>query len=238
MSQAAPAAIETQAASTDAPKPSVKLFDRSKHISPSVPHPDFPNGRKECVVRFPTDKEWCQRAHRIVQVRKNVGDGVKTENSGMEDANLELFNAIRIDKDGPEFDGAEAMMVLGRIERTEIVDTTRQGVNYAIRIKTFFGSPVIVTHTLKIPTQKQLMDFTRAAIDIVGRKQTMETRFALEPAGDLWKKVHVSHDGYSPVAVTAADPEFCDVPVIHKDVAINELMSRVNSDFEDSDPED
>ena len=48
--------------------------------------------------------------------------------------NAELFAKIRTDKDGPEFDDAEAGMVIGRIERS-VASVEREGINYRIEIK-------------------------------------------------------------------------------------------------------
>lgn len=225
---------DTQAVAEATPKPSVnstaKLFDRSKITNGFVPHPDFPDGKKRCSVRYPSDKEWCQRAHQSVTVRKTVADGTRSDIPGIHRLNKELFDSIREDKNGPEFDEAEASMIIGKLEKCVVQEVKRQGVQYEITMKAFDGS--IVIHTLRIPTQKQLMDFGRSAIDVVGRKQAVETRVALEPAKDLWNKVVVSHDGYF------GKREDEGIPIPHMQIAVDELWSAINSDFEDTDPED
>lgn len=209
----------------------VKLFDRSKITNGFVPHPDFLDGRKRCSVRYPTDKEWCQRAHQSVTVRKTVADGTRSDIPGIHRLNKELFDAIREDKNGAEFDEAEASMIIGKLEKCVVQEVKRQGVQYEITMKAFDGS--IVTHTLRIPTQKQLMDFGRSAIDVIGRKQAVETRVALEPAKDLWAKVMVKCEGYK----DSTGPNDT-VPIPHMQIAVDELWSAINSDFEDTDPED
>jgi len=227
---------ETQAASSGAgsTKPSVtdssvRVFDRTKKIRNHVPHPDFPDGKKTCLVRFPTDKEWCARAHRTVNVRKSNADGgVRADSPGLVDANKELFDLIRLE--GEEFDEAEASRVIERLERCVVQDCSKKGVEYTITMKPFDGS--IVTHVLRIPTQKLLMDYGKAAVDIVGRKQAVETRVALEPSADLWSKIQVNFEGYT------AETTFTDVPIIHKDSAINALLTSLREDFDDTDPED
>lgn len=216
-----------------------KYFDSTKQISPSVPHPDFPDGRKSCIIRFPTDKEWCKRQHQLVSVSKTVGgDGTRIDRPGDEDANLELFKAIRIDQDGPEFDEAEASLVITRIERCIVQDSVRKGAQYTVTMKTYFGAPIIVTHTLKIPTQKQLMDFGKAAVDIIGRKQAVETRVALEPSADLWRGLVISATGYKTDQPDGLPALTTDIPILHKDAAINKVLAAMREDFLDDDPED
>lgn len=234
---ATPTQTETQAvAAEQATTFKPRVFDRNKIYSIPVPHPDAPDGKKYCDVRYPSDKEWCQRAHRTVSVRKNIGgDGIRTAIPGIEAVNKELFDAIRKDQDGEPFDEYEATRVIDRLERCIVQDVVKTGVQYEIKMKAFDGS--IVTHTLRIPTQRQLMDFGRAAIDIVGRKQAVETRVALEPSAALWKQVVQVYTGYSE-PFQENDLVRKAVPVTHMDAAINELLARVNSDFEDTDPED
>lgn len=227
---------ETQAADTSsATKPRViaskNVFDRAKKFSGFVPHPDFPDGRKPYTVRFPTDKEWCQRAHKSVSVRKSTLDGTRTEQPGLMAADKDLLDQILVGNDETvTFDEAEASRIISKLERMELVETTRNGVQYTIQFKAM--GLYTVTHTLKIPTQKQVMDLGRAAVDIVGRKQAVETRVALEPSGALWRKIVIGNgwDGYS-------DAQIDTVPVIHMDFALNELLGRINQDFEDTDPE-
>ena len=45
---------------------------------------------------------------------------------GLPKINAELFAKIRTDKDGPEFDDAEAGMVIGRIERCAVANVERE----------------------------------------------------------------------------------------------------------------
>ena len=43
--------------------------------------------------------------------------------------NAELFGKICTDKDGPEFDDAEAGMVIARIERCTVANVEREGIS-------------------------------------------------------------------------------------------------------------
>ena len=66
--------------------------------------------------------------------------------------NAELFAKIRTNKEGPEFDDAEAGMVIGRVERCAVASVEREGINYRIEMKVP-GTRVV--HVLRMPTAKR-----------------------------------------------------------------------------------
>jgi len=69
------------------------------------------------------------RAQRTV--RRFLGRGKsQSEEVDLPRINAELFAKIRVDTDGPEFDEAEAGMVIGRIERAVVTECEREGNNY------------------------------------------------------------------------------------------------------------
>jgi hypothetical protein len=78
-----------------------------------------------------------------------------------------------------------------------------------------------------MPMQSDMMEFGRAAVKGIDGKNYRETRVHLEPSGELWGKVKVSTEGYA-----------SDVPIWHKDVAIVELLERVQAIQDDLDPEE
>ena len=88
--------------------------------------PILSGGEKQCEVRFPTDEEWCGWARSQRTVRRFLGRGKsQSEDLDLPKINAELFAKIRVDKDGPEFDDAEAGMVIARIERCMVIDVQR-----------------------------------------------------------------------------------------------------------------
>ena len=97
-------------------------FDASKEFVVPI----LSGGEKRCSVRFPTDEEWCGWARRQRSVRRVLGRGKsQTEEIGLGEVNAELFGKIRLDKDGPVFDEAEAGAVIGKLERAAVVATRR-----------------------------------------------------------------------------------------------------------------
>ena len=170
--------------------------------------PILSGGEKQCEVRFPTDEEWCGWARSQRTVRPKI--------------NAELFAKIRTDKDGPEFDDAEAGMVIGRIERCTVVNVEREGDNYRIEMKV---PGARVTHVLRMPTAKEMQDHERASTSVVAARRSIETRAFLEPSGALYDKLHVSHGGYAGA-----------VPIVHKSAVVSEVIAQLSIEADD-DPE-
>src|SRR5271157_1489625 len=109
-------------------------------------------------------------------------------------------------RDRPEFDDAEAGMVIGRIERCTVTTVDREGINYRIEMKV---PGARVAHVLRMPTAKEMQDHERASTSIVAARRSVETRAFLEPSGALYDKLHVAHEGYAGA-----------VPIVHKSAAV------------------
>ena len=185
--------------------------------------PILSGGEKQCEVRFPTDDEWCGWARSQRTVRRFLGRGKsQSEELDLPKINAELFAKIRTDKDGPEFDDAEAGMVIGRIERTTITSIEREGNNYRIAMKV---PGARVMHVLRMPTAKEMQDHERASTSVVAARRSVETRAFLEPSGELYDKLHVSHGGYAGA-----------VPIVHKSAAVAEVIAQLSIEADD-DPE-
>jgi hypothetical protein len=193
------------------------LFDASKPIVVPI----LSGGEKRCEVRFPTDEDWCFWARAQRTIRHFRGKS-QSEDVDLPKINGELFRKIRIDKDGPEFDDAEAGIVIGRVERCQVADIQREGVNYRIEMKV---PGARVTHVLRMPTAKEMQDHEKASTSVVAARRSVETRAFLEPSGALYDKLHVSHEGYAG-----------DVPIVHKSAAVSEVIAQLAIEADD-DPE-
>jgi hypothetical protein len=195
------------------------LFDASK----SIVVPILSGGEKRCEVRFPTDEEWCGWARAQRTIRHFLGRGKsQSEDVDLPKINGDLFKKIRIDKDGPEFDDAEAGMVIARVERSQVTDIQREGINYRIEMKV---PGARVMHVLRMPTAKEMQDHERASTTVVAARRSVETRAFLEPSGALYDKLHVSHEGYAGA-----------VPIVHKSAAVSEVIAQLGAEGDD-DPE-
>src|ERR1035437_6422740 len=170
--------------------------------------PILSGGEKQCEVRFPSDEEWCGWARAQRPVRHFLGRGKsQSEDVDLPKINAELFAKIRTDKEGPEFDDAEAGMVIGRIERCAVAGVERE------------------VHVLRMPTAKEMQDHERASTSVVAARRSVETRAFLEPSGALYDKLHISHDGYAGT-----------VPIVHKSAAVSEVIAQLAIEA-DEDPE-
>ena len=195
------------------------MFDATKTIEVHI----LSGGDKRCEVRFPTDAEWCGWARAQRTVRHFLGRGKsQSEEVDLPKINADLFAKIRIDKDGPEFDDADAGMVIGRIERATITDVEREGNNYRLEMKVAGGK---VEHVLRMPTAREIQEHERASTSVVAARRSVETRAFLEPSGALYDKLHVSHDGYAAA-----------VPIVHKSAAVSEVIAQLAIEGDD-DPE-
>jgi hypothetical protein len=195
------------------------MFDSSKTFQITIPF----GGGKTCVVRFPADAEWCAWGRAQKTIRHFLGRGQsQSEEVDLPKINADLFALIRVDKDGPPFDEAEAGIVIGRIQRAQVIGMEREGDKYRIELKVPGAS---VSHVLRMPTAKEMQDHDRASSSVVSGRRSVETRAFLEPSGKLYDQLHISHEGYA-----------ADVPVIHKAAAVAEVIASLSLEA-DEDPE-
>lgn len=198
------------------------MFDSAKPIQIRIKS----GGEKVCTVRFPTDEEWSARSRALRIVRHSLGRGqTKTETLNAERIDAELFQKIRTDS-GPVFDEAEAAKVISLIERANVIECESDGSVYTITMDVPRGP---VTHRLKIPLQKMVMEYGNSAMSITEGRRQQQIRVKLEPAADLYDKIADGVTGY----VGA-------VPIIHKSAVISELLYQLDNEMaeeEDSDPE-
>jgi len=192
-------------------------FSSRRQYDLTIPAPE---GDKHCSVRFPTDEEWCQRARQQTAIRRTLGrDATRTEVKGDTDTAKELFDKIVIG-DEPGIDEYEALQIVTMLGRCEIFNVTREGGCYGIEMKVPGAS---VKHRLKIPTQRQIFEHGRSALHVTGRRNSVEIKSALEPSGELWDKIVDSVSGYR---------DGGPVPIIHKDVALTELLAQISAEIE------
>ena len=199
------------------------MFDQTREYVIKI----LSGGEKACRVRFPSYEQWSERTRKQRAVRRMLGRGrTEYEVRNIEDADAELFGAVRLDADGPHFDAAEAGKVIERLERCRVIDVERDGDRFRIAMRVPGGE---VLHVLKIPMQQDALDYGRAAVRAIDGRRQQEIRLALEPSADLWAKVCVEVEGY-------ANPDA--VPIVHKDVAVVELLAQVEAAQDEDDPED
>lgn len=196
------------------------MFDSSKtFVVPTI-------DGKRCSVRFPADQEWCDRARKQKLIRRDLGRG-KSQYDPMRAKAIDqaLFDRIRQDADGPEFDQHEASYVIERLDRAIVQDIQRAGNEYTVELKV---TGAITTHVLRIPSQKQVDDYGDAsAPPPIHGERTTELRVFLEPAGPLYDALLVRNEGYDG-----------SVPIIHKLAATSAMLRDISARMEEDDPEE
>lgn len=197
------------------------MFDSRKEYEVRIPS----GGIKTCVLRFPTDDQFIARTRAQRTIRRESGGVVTSEAPNTHRANLELFEQIRIDKDGVPFDEFEATKAIERIERIEVIGCDRAGEEFAVRMRVPGGE---VVHRLRVPMQADIVAYARGSVHRRDQRRESVTIIDLTPAGVLWGKISAGVDGYAEGSV---------VPITHKDAAIVEMLSEMEEMFRDSDPE-
>jgi hypothetical protein len=193
-----------------------RLFDASKQYEVPI----ISGGEKRCTVRFPSDEEWIARAAKQRTIQHILGRGkTRAETLNAEQIDAELFGKIRVDRDGPEFDAAEAAAVIARLERAQILEVYRVGDGFKITMRV----PGAVTeHILKMPKRGDVDAYAAASMSVTSGRRQQEIRVNLAPSGELYDAIHTSHSGYAGA-----------VPIVHKDAAVFEVIAQLRA-LEDS----
>jgi hypothetical protein len=184
-----------------------------------------PNPPKTARLRLPTSQEMLDRLAQQKSIRRTIGRRKsQTEFVPNLTADLDLFNRIRLDKDGAEFDEYEAGSAISKVTFCEVTDCERDGDEYRVTLKTPFG---VTVHTVKIPTQRDITIYRRTVVSSTDLPHGQEElRYRIEPAVELYDSVVSKIEGY------AASFKPADVPPHHKSAVVVELVQAI----EDLDP--
>jgi hypothetical protein len=181
-------------------------------------------GDRRAMLRWPTDEELIDRSKKMRYVRRDLGRNQSVfDVPNATEVNANLFALLRQDPDPEAVDDAEASKFVERLLRADVVESHRQGDQFIITLSVV--NRLEVTHTLRMPTQRELLDYSRQAMRTIDNRRSHDTRVTIEPSGQLWDKLLVSTEGY----------KNGNVPIIHKDAALVEVMAQMES--EDADPE-
>lgn len=180
-----------------------------------------PNPPKTASLRLPTNDEMLVRLAQQKSIRRSMGRRKsQTEFVPNPKADIDLFNKIRLDKDGPEFDEFEAGNAISKLTFCEITGCQRNGETYDITLNTPFGETV---HHVKVPTLRDISIYRRTVVSAIDLPHNQEElRFRIEPAVDLYKLVAVAADGYADAI------ELSGVPPNHMSAVVVELIQAMD----------
>lgn len=189
------------------------MFDASQPIQVKVRTAD---GIKTLRVRFPTDEEWVERQRRRKLVIKHLGRGVtETVVSGGEEADAELLARIR-EGEGPEVDPYEASRIIEQLAQADVDEVAHEGDTFRVVLRVLGGT---TAHLLRMPSAKDVIEYRRRfarVLDLPYGKQ--ELRVNLEAAGELYRKLAVSTEGYAGT-----------VPIVHQAVAVKAAIDELEA---------
>ncbi|MGC4052936.1 MAG: hypothetical protein QM757_26715 [Paludibaculum sp.] len=189
---------------------------------------------RPCVVRWPTDAEWCERSRRCKIVQTVLSGGrTKSDAPDLEKVGAELFAKIQQEDGAVGIDEVEAQFVIDRFEWCEVVASEKIGDRFQVSLRVFgpqadADERPLTTHVLSSLTLRELRACSKASVNRVDTRKESITRVALEPVGALYDKRVVEVVGYAPNV---------RVPIIHKDAVITEILRLLHETMIDFDPE-
>lgn len=196
-----------------------RLFDRRAEWS--VPVVGAGGRTKQCILRFPDDDELCDRSRKHRLVRRPVGRGITTDVPDVEKTEFELFQKLRADADGPEFDEYEAAEALEYLTDTEVIDSQPED-GGQLFVEMRVGCIFTVSHVLRLPARAVMTKFRRRSMTDVSYGNREEITISLEPGGEFYDACHVRHAGY-------AGAELSAIPIIHKHAAALQVRMHLDS---------
>jgi hypothetical protein len=196
------------------------MFDDSKPFE----FPILSGGEKWAKVRWPTDEEFCQRTRdgrqHLKQINKTQSEWVYLN---QDECDYALFQKIRLDdeNEAEPFDEQDAAKFLQQLTYCEPEAVVYEGGQFEIKLKVADHEleHQTVTHYLKMPTAKDLLELQRKGYRRFDQRHTNATdvRFLMEPIGELWDRLQVRHEGYANG----------HVPITHKQAAVYEVRNRM-----------
>jgi hypothetical protein len=181
-----------------------------------------PNPPKTAIVRLPNNSELLARLDAQRALRRSIGRRQsQTEHIANPKLDLALFKAIRLDKDGSEFDEFEAMDAISKLTHYDITQYGRSGNDHRIVMTTPFGE---VVHYLGSPLQRDLYSYRRGIMVPTSLPHGVEDlRFKHQVACDLYDSAVSKIEGYA----ESIGPK--DVPPHHKSAVASELAAAMDS---------
>jgi hypothetical protein len=179
-------------------------------------------------LRYPTDDEWNLRSRAIKTIVQNLGPGSSTTRSeGVEEADLELYDAIR-DPGSPEVDPATASLLIRRLNKTDPDEPVIEGPS----IRVPMAVPGAKTeHVLRIPTESELRKYRKAAYTFIDRRHgRQELKSFLGAIGDFYDLLAKGESGSS--GYTG------EIPLPHKVAVVVEMVATLDAEDAEEDPAD
>lgn len=186
--------------------------EKGRAVRVNNPHPP-----KTAYLALPTNEQMVAKLDSQKSIRRSLGRRKSTTEAVPNvKGDIELFKAIRLDKEGVEFDEFESQNALSKLTFCDVTGCEREGDQYVVSLQTPFGD---TKHWVSVPTQKDIQLYRRSVIDPVDLPHGVEElRFRIGPPLKLYDAVVVKVEGYA----KGIEPK--DVPPHHKSGVVVELV--------------
>lgn len=155
------------------------------------------NPPKVAALRLPSAEEISAYTGSIKQLVRRTGRRM-TEDQDVPNTEAErkLFEAIRIDLKGDEFDEAEMRHAIEVVLRHNVTSCESEGDGYIVKVATLWG---VTVHTCRVPTTQELQTYRNGVIKSRELPHAVEERrFPPDVPVRFYDAVIQSVDGYSP----------------------------------------
>jgi hypothetical protein len=173
-------------------------------------------GKVPVSVRWPSDEEWIQHHKKRKIFLRQLGRGATETELETGEADLKLYETIRIDG-APPLTLGEASKIVKAISTVDVLNVDLGAAEAVVTLRILTGD---VKHTVKIPTMDQVREFQRATHVINLPYNRQEIRASLDAGARLWDKCGGQTEGYEN-----------GVPNIHKDEVIRAVISEVEQEL-------
>jgi hypothetical protein len=155
------------------------------------------NPQKVAALRLPTSEEISAYTASIRQIIRRLG---RRQSEDQElpnvDAERKLFEAIRLDQRGDEFDESEMRHAIDVVMRHNVVGCERDGDQYRVKVATLWG---ITAHTCRIPTTREIQTYREGVIRSRELPHNVEERrFPPEVPARFYDSIITAVEGYAP----------------------------------------
>ncbi|HEY6272619.1 MAG TPA: hypothetical protein VIX19_11585 [Terriglobales bacterium] len=155
------------------------------------------NPPKAAALRLPTAEEIAAYTASIRQLIRRIGRR-QTEEQDVpnHEAERKLFEAIRLDRTGEEFDEAEMRHAIDIAMRHNVASCERSGDQYVVKVVTLWG---VTLHTCRVPKTAELQTYRDHVIKSRELPHNVEERrFPPEVPARFYDAIILSVEGYAP----------------------------------------
>jgi hypothetical protein len=155
------------------------------------------NPRKFACLRLPTAEEISAYTASIRQLIRRIGRR-QSEDQDVpnHEAERRLFDAVRVDKNGDEFDESEMRYAINLVLRHDVVDCQRDGDQYFVTITTLWGNTL---HICRMPYTRELQTYREGVIKSRELPHNIEERrFPPEVPAKFYDEIVTAVEGYAP----------------------------------------